>query len=94
MGIGKYWSKKSRISNLKREEKFNGEENEFLLSYCKSLEAKDHHDFYIFGHRHLPLNLEVSTNSRYINLGEWVHYNTYAVYNGEKVELKEYEKIK
>ena len=94
MGIGKYWSKKSRISNLKREEKFNGEENEFLLSYCKSLEAKDHHDFYIFGHRHLPLNLEVSTNSRYINLGEWVHYNTYAVYDGEKVELKEYGKSK
>jgi len=90
MGIAKYWSKKSRINNLKREEKFNGEENEFLLSYCKSLEAKEHHDYYVFGHRHLPLNLSVGAASRYINLGEWVHFNTYAVYDGNQVELKTY----
>lgn len=94
MGIAKYWSKKSRINNLKREEKFNGEENEFLLTYCKSLEAKEHHDFYVFGHRHLPLDLSVGTNSRYINLGEWVHFNTYAVYDGNQVELKTYPSVK
>lgn len=90
IGIAKYWSRKSRINNLKREEKFNGEENEFLLTYCKSLEAKEHHDFYIFGHRHLPLDLVVGNNSRYINLGEWVHFNTYATYDGKQVELKTY----
>jgi UDP-2,3-diacylglucosamine hydrolase len=94
MGIAKYWSKKSRINNLKREEKFNGEENEFLLTYCKSLEANEHHDFYVFGHRHLPLDLSVGTNSRYINLGEWVHFNTYAVYDGNQVELKTYPSAK
>jgi len=88
IGIAKYWSRKSRISNIKREEKFQGEENEFLLTYCKELEKTNHHDFYIFGHRHLPLDLKVSESSRYINLGEWVHFNTYAVYDGKQVSLK------
>jgi UDP-2,3-diacylglucosamine hydrolase len=86
--IAQTWSRKSRITNLKREEKFQGEEGEFLWVYCRELEKKQHHDFYIFGHRHLPLDLKVNESSRYINLGEWVHFNTYAVYDGTNVELK------
>ncbi len=91
IAIAKYWSRKSRISNNTREEKFNGEETEFLLTYCKELEGKDHRDFYIFGHRHLPLDLKVGENSRYINLGEWVHFNTYAVLDCNTIELKTFE---
>ncbi len=90
MGIAHRWSRKSRISNMKREEKFKGEENEFLLTYCKALEQHHHHDFYVFGHRHLPLDLAVSDTSRYINLGEWVNFNTYAEYDGRQVSLKTY----
>jgi UDP-2,3-diacylglucosamine hydrolase len=86
--IARTWSRKSRITNMKREEKFEGEEGEFLWVYCRELEKIKHHDFYIFGHRHLPLDLKVSESSRYINLGEWVHFNTYAVYDGTNVELK------
>ncbi|MBI1769856.1 MAG: UDP-2,3-diacylglucosamine diphosphatase [Bacteroidetes bacterium] len=89
--IAKIWSRQSRISNNAREEKFNGEENEFLLEYCKQLEKKTHHDFYVFGHRHLPLDLKVGEGSRYINLGEWVHFNTYAVLTGDSMELKTFE---
>jgi UDP-2,3-diacylglucosamine hydrolase len=90
MSIAQLWSKQSRLANTKREEKFNGEENEFLLSYCKTIEKETHHDFYVFGHRHLPLDLEVGVNSRYINLGEWVHFNTYAEFDGQAVALKTY----
>jgi UDP-2,3-diacylglucosamine hydrolase len=88
ISIAHFWSRKSRISNAVKEEKFSGEENEFLLTYCRALEKKNHHDFYIFGHRHLPLDLEVGESSRYINLGEWVHFNTYAEFGGGNVELK------
>lgn len=91
ISIARYWSRNSRISNMKKEEKFKGEENEFLLSYCKETEQTTHHDFYVFGHRHLPLDLQVGERSRYINLGEWVHFNTYGVYDGVKVELKTFE---
>jgi UDP-2,3-diacylglucosamine hydrolase len=88
MYIANTWSHKSRIANLKREEKFENEEGEFLWVYCRDLQKTKHHDFYIFGHRHLPLNLKVSENSTYINLGEWVHFQTYATYDGTNVELK------
>ncbi len=94
IGIAKYWSRNSRIANMKREEKFNGEENEYLLTYCRELEKKQHHDFYIFGHRHLPLDLKVGQESRYINLGEWVHFYTYACYDGKSVELRTFESAK
>lgn len=86
--IANTWSRKSRITNLKRDEKFEGEQGEYLWIYCSELEKKKHHDFYIFGHRHLPLDLRVTEESRYINLGEWVHFRTYGVYDGTNVELK------
>ncbi|HTH57416.1 MAG TPA: UDP-2,3-diacylglucosamine diphosphatase [Cyclobacteriaceae bacterium] len=89
--IAKVWSRQSRIANNAREEKFNGESNEFLLAYCKELEKKDHHDFYVFGHRHLPLDLKVGDSSRYINLGEWVHFSTYAELGSGTMELKTFK---
>ena len=91
ISMANYWSRQSRISNMKLEEKFTNEQNEFLLTYCKELEKTSHHDFYIFGHRHLPLDLTVSPTSRYINLGEWVHFDTYAKYDGHQVSLKKFE---
>ena len=91
IGVATYWSRKSRISNMKKEEQFQGEEGEFLLTYCKEFERITHHDFYIFGHRHLPLDLKINESSRYINLGEWVNFNTYAEYDGKNVTLKTWE---
>lgn len=90
ISIAQHWSRRSRITNTRLEEKFRGEEREFLWVYCRELETREHHDFYIFGHRHLPLDLRVGENSRYINLGEWVNFNTYAVYDGKNVELKKF----
>lgn len=91
MAIANRWSRKSRITNSKRDESFQGESGEYLWIYCKEMEKTTHHDFYIFGHRHLPLHLQVAPNSTYINVGEWVHSKTYAVYDGEKVELREFQ---
>ncbi len=62
-----------------------------MLIYSREQEKIAHHDYYIFGHRHLPLDLEINASSRYINLGEWVNYYTYAVFDGEKVSLLEYK---
>ena len=91
IGFAQRWSHSSRLSNVKKEEdKFLGEK-EYLWQYCKDVEQHEHHDYYIFGHRHLPLNLEVGDESTYINLGEWVNYTTYGVYDGSKMELLTYE---
>lgn len=90
--IANFWSKRSRISNSKKDEETFKGDKEFLWQYCKDIEQKEHHDFYIFGHRHLPLNLEVGETSRYFNLGEWVNYDTYGVFDGDKFELLSFEK--
>lgn len=58
---------------------------------AKEREVKEHHDYYLFGHRHLPLNLEVGETSKYINLGEWLTFNTYAVFEGNELKLKKFE---
>jgi len=91
IGMADYWSGKSRRANRAEDEKFLGEENEWLAIYSKEYLKREHIDFFIFGHRHLPLDLKVGENSRYVNLGEWMNYQTYAVFDGEKLELKEYK---
>lgn len=86
-----FWSKSSRAAQNKKEKGFLGDK-EFLYAFCKEQEKIKHRDYYIFGHRHLPLNIEVGEKSRYINLGEWIHHNTYAEFDGENLFLKEFEK--
>jgi UDP-2,3-diacylglucosamine hydrolase len=90
IGIANFWSGRSRMANAGEDQKFLGEENEWLAIYSREVLQKEHFDYFIFGHRHLPLDLKVGDNSRYINLGEWVNYNTYAVFDGNELELKEF----
>jgi len=91
VGMGNYWSRKSRIATGNVDEKFLGEEKEWLLIHSKELLQKKHYDFLIFGHRHLPLDIPINGTSRYINLGDWLRYNSYAVFDGEKMELKYFQ---
>lgn len=90
LGFGFLWSDYRKKKNAHRVEVFLNEK-EWIWTYCKEVEAMTSHDFYIFGHRHLPLDLPVGTNGgRYINLGEWFGYDTYAVFDGTTVHLKKY----
>ena len=45
----------------------------------------------MFGHRHYPMDIKISETSRYINTGDWFKKDTYAVFDGEKMELLEYK---
>lgn len=90
VGLANYWSTHSRISNQKKENPKPGEQ-EWLVIFCRELLKTRYFDFLIFGHRHLPLDIQLNENSRYINLGEWVNYSTYAVFDGENVSLKHFE---
>lgn len=89
IAIANAWSSKSR--NGKEDEKFINKENEWIFNYCQALEQKDHHDYYIFGHRHLPLDLDINVNSKYINLGEWMSNYSYALFDGEQVRLQKFK---
>ncbi len=88
MGLANYFSRKSRAATGKSEEHFMGEENEWLITYCKEVLQKEHFDYLIFGHRHLPIDFQLNNNSRYINLGDWIQYFTYAVFDGQQLVLQ------
>ena len=88
LGIAHFWSKRSRIANNKNPEQFLGEEKEWLVSYCQEKQKENPVDYYIFGHRHLPLEIEIDTKAKYINLGDWIHHNSYAVFDGENLILE------
>lgn len=88
--IADKWSRSSRIANDSKEN-YLGEEQEWLAIYAKEILQKEHFDYFIFGHRHLPLDIKLSDKSTYINLGEWVHHRTYAQWNTDGIFLKKFE---
>lgn len=88
IGIANFWSRRSRKLNAEHDEKFLGEENEWLVIFSKEYLKKEHIDYFIFGHRHLPLEIKLNEKSTYINLGEWIKYNPYAVFDGNDLSLK------
>lgn len=89
--IARRSSKRSRVITGDSDKEFLGNENEWLLTFCKDELKKQQIDFFIFGHRHLPLHLKASETSDYINLGEWINYCTYAEFDGNSVQIKTFE---
>ena len=91
IGLADYFSRKSRAATGKTDEQFLGEGKEWLIIFSKEMLQKKHYDFFIFGHRHFPLDFKLSENSRYLNLGDWIKYNSFAVFDGNDMQLKYYE---
>ncbi|MGY0391117.1 UDP-2,3-diacylglucosamine diphosphatase [Bizionia sp. KMM 8389] len=88
--LAQYMSVKNKLISGDEDAKFLGEDNEWLVQYCKhKLETKDI-NYFVFGHRHLPLEIPLKDTSRYVNLGDWIQYYTYGVFDGETLELKTY----
>lgn len=94
IGVGNLWSGKSRNSNIEKGEQFLGDEKEWLYIYSKDVLEKEHYDFFIFGHRHLVLDIDIKEkNSRYVNLGEWFSGNPhFASFDGENLTLEPVKK--
>ena len=90
MGLANFWSNRSRMATGGYDKQYRGDDQEWLLQYCKrQLETKDY-DYFIFGHRHLPLDKQLNDHSRYINLGDWIIDFTYAEFDGENLLLKQF----
>jgi UDP-2,3-diacylglucosamine hydrolase len=90
MGLADYMSRRSRAQTGASEEIFLGEEREWLIIYSKSVLEIKAIDFFVFGHRHLPVDYHLAGSSRYINLGDWIRYFTYAEFDGNNLLLKSY----
>ena len=90
VGLANKWSSRSRINHTIEIQEIN-RENEWLFLYSKKLEADQHFDYYVFGHRHLPLTLDISKESTYINLGEWLNFNSFGVFDGTDFRIDYFE---
>lgn len=91
IGLANYFSKKSREKTGTSDEHFLGEGKEWLVQFCRTTLEKEHYDYFIFGHRHYPLDYFLTEKSHYINLGDWINHFSYAVLNENKLELKKWE---
>jgi UDP-2,3-diacylglucosamine hydrolase len=88
VGFAGWLSRRSRAVTGSSDAHFLGEENEWLITYCREVLKTQPIDFFIFGHRHLPIDFLLQPGtSRYINLGDWIRYYTYAVMEGEQLSL-------
>ncbi len=85
--IAHKWSKKSR---KKASKPFISDDKEILFKYCKNLQEKNPIDYYVMGHRHLPLEINIDKQAKYINLGEWINYNSYAILENGIIKLNKY----
>ncbi|MBN1118250.1 MAG: UDP-2,3-diacylglucosamine diphosphatase, partial [Bacteroidales bacterium] len=91
MWIGKSWSKSSRYSKGIVAEDYAGPEKELQILFAKEILKKEHFDFFVFGHRHIPWDLDLGNNSRIINLGDWICSYTYAVFDGNELKVCQFE---
>ena len=75
------WAQHSRKRHLKNPPQYQGEDNETLVRWAKKHEQIEHFDYYIFGHRHIELDLLLSTKARVIILGDCINLFTYGKMN-------------
>ncbi len=92
IGLANYFSRKSREKTGEADAEFLGADKEWLIIYCKEVLLKEHYDYFIFGHRHYPIDFALNERSRYINLGDWIRNFTYASFDGQDVQLHHWKK--
>jgi UDP-2,3-diacylglucosamine hydrolase len=94
--LANHWTKKSRLSYKNEDRGFRGLEYEEQYHFAKSVLLKEHFDYFVFGHRHIVLNEEITSGSRLVILGDWIRKFTYGVWDGNefRIEKIKEEKIK
>ena len=89
--LAQYLSVKNKLISGDEDIKFLGEDKEWLVQYCKRKLEKEHTDYFVFGHRHLPLEIDLNDKSRYVNLGDWISYYSYGVFDRKELKLRKFE---
>lgn len=88
--LAQHLSLKNRLISGEEDVVFLGEDNEWLVQYCKRKLSEKQVDHFVFGHRHLPMEISLSNDSKYTNTGDWITHFTYAEFNGDEMVLKSY----
>ena len=89
--LAQHLSVKNKMISGVEDPKFLGEEGEWLVQYCKQKLETQHYDYFVFGHRHLPLEIDLNGKSTYVNLGDWISHYTYGEFDGNELKLKKFQ---
>ncbi len=85
------WSQHNRYNEKPEHQIFMGTDNERLIQYAYRKLNEQHYDFFVFGHRHIPIEIKLNDTSTFINLGDWLNHFTYAVFDGNNIKLKKFD---
>lgn len=88
--LANIWSQSSRYAKGLVAEDYRGDDKEYLYLHAKSVLKKEHFDYFIFGHRHIPIIRDLPNNAKFVNLGDWLTNFTYATFDGEELLLLKY----
>lgn len=88
--LAQYLSRKNKLISGKEDIQYLGKEKEWLVQYSLAKLEESHYDYFVFGHRHLPLEIDLDQESRYINLGDWITHFTYGQFHGGEFRLNRF----
>ena len=88
MRLGQKWSNHNRKKHDTENLQFLGEENENLVLFAKKMNKTQPNTYYIFGHRHILLNLQLAKNSQMVILGDFIHKFSYAILDEKGLSLE------
>jgi UDP-2,3-diacylglucosamine hydrolase len=90
--FARYLSLKNKMISGPEDLNYDGPDREWLAQYSKRKLEEKHYDYFVFGHRHLPLEISLNEKSTYINLGDWISHYTYGIFDGKTLSLKHWKK--
>lgn len=85
--LAQHLSVNNKVISGDADANFLGEDKEWLIQYAKRKLETQHYDYFVFGHRHLPMEIDLNGKSTYVNLGDWIKYYTYASFDGSQLRL-------
>ena len=88
--FAQYLSQKNKLISGDNDLKFKGNESEWLTQYARRKLEHRHYDYFLFGHRHLPLEVPLNQKSTYFNLGDWITHFSYGMFDGQVFKLEKY----
>lgn len=88
VSLARFFSRKSRESTRDKDAIYLGDDKEYLVRYCNSVNEKESIDYFIFGHRHMLLDKELANGGRYLNLGAWFENGNFARLDRDGLELE------
>lgn len=90
VGLASFMSESSR--KHKSDTGYTTKEKEWLYAYAVKKSETVDVDYFVFGHRHIPMNLQLPNGkTRYVNLGEWFNRRSYLVVDDNDVKIQFFE---